>query len=104
MMRLGPTPPRSFKHKAKRSRGIGRKVEAEAAVAAKVVVSVLLGGFSVFFFLYLCELVLLRLRGLRSKLGKQGIRGPPPSFLTLREPLCHKEAPKQGLVNSNKDC
>ncbi|CAB4299787.1 unnamed protein product [Prunus armeniaca] len=55
-------------------------MEAEAAVAAKVVVSVLLGGFLVLF-LYLCELLLLRPRGLRSKLGKQGIRGPPPSFL-----------------------
>lgn len=55
-------------------------MEAEAAVAAKVIVSVLLGGFLVLF-LYLCELVLLRPRGLRSKLGKQGIRGPPPSFL-----------------------
>lgn len=56
-------------------------MEAELAVAAKMIVlSLLVGGF-VFFFSYLCEFLLLRPKSIRSKLEKQGIRGPPPSFL-----------------------
>ena len=49
-------------------------------LAAKIICSVLVGGF-LFLFLYLYELLILRPKGLRSKLQKQGIRGSPPSFL-----------------------
>ncbi|XP_062000257.1 cytochrome P450 714C2-like [Rosa rugosa] len=56
-------------------------MEAELAVAAKMVVlSVLVGGL-LFLFSYLCELLLLRPKSIRSKLEKQGIRGPCPTFL-----------------------
>ena len=58
----------------------GGKMEVELLVAAKIILSILVGGFLVLF-LYLYEILILRPKGIRSKLEKQGIRGPPPSFL-----------------------
>ncbi|KAK9911142.1 hypothetical protein M0R45_035065 [Rubus argutus] len=55
-------------------------MEVEMLVAAKIILSILVGGFLVLF-LYLYEILILRPKGIRSKLEKQGIRGPPPSFL-----------------------
>lgn len=49
-------------------------------MAAKVILSVLLGGF-VIGVLYLFEVLVLQPKRLRSKLEKQGIRGPPPTIL-----------------------
>ncbi|KAL6130534.1 hypothetical protein ACLB2K_068913 [Fragaria x ananassa] len=49
-------------------------------MAAKVILSVLLGGFVVGV-LYLFEVLVLQPKRLRSKLEKQGIRGPPPTIL-----------------------
>ncbi|TQD98186.1 hypothetical protein C1H46_016206 [Malus baccata] len=48
--------------------------------AAKMTVSALLGGF-VLFVLYVYESLVLKPKRLRSKLEKQGIRGPPPSSI-----------------------
>ncbi|XP_004307254.1 PREDICTED: cytochrome P450 734A1-like isoform 2 [Fragaria vesca subsp. vesca] len=59
----------------------GGKMEAELfVIAAKIILTVLVGGF-LFLFFYLYELLILRPEGLRSKLQIQGIKGPPPSFL-----------------------
>lgn len=58
------------------------KLKAEATMAAKMVLSVLLGGFVVLF-LYLYESLVLKPKRLRSKLEKQGIRGPSPSSVLL---------------------
>ncbi|XP_050385008.1 cytochrome P450 714C2-like isoform X2 [Argentina anserina] len=56
-------------------------MEAELAVTAeKIVLSVLVGGCLILFS-YLYDLLLLRPKSIRSKLQKQGIRGPPPTFL-----------------------
>lgn len=56
-------------------------MEAELfVIAAKIILTVLVGGF-LFLFFYLYELLILRPEGLRSKLQIQGIKGPPPSFL-----------------------
>ncbi|BFG21444.1 hypothetical protein CerSpe_077180 [Prunus speciosa] len=51
-------------------------------MAAKMILSVLLGGFVVLF-LYLYESLVLKPKRLRSKLEKQGIRGPSPSSVLL---------------------
>ncbi|XP_061998210.1 cytochrome P450 714C2-like [Rosa rugosa] len=51
-------------------------------MAAEVILSVLLGGF-VIWGLYLYEVLVLQPKRLRSKLEKQGIRGPPPSSILL---------------------
>ncbi|XP_028954638.1 cytochrome P450 714C2-like [Malus domestica] len=48
--------------------------------AAEMTVSALLGGF-VLFVLYVYESLVLKPKRLRSKLEKQGIRGPPPSSI-----------------------
>ncbi|KAG2672066.1 hypothetical protein I3843_13G021300 [Carya illinoinensis] len=52
----------------------------EQILAAKIIVSVLLGGLLVFG-LHLYDLLILKPKRLRSKLQKQAIRGPSPSFL-----------------------
>ena len=71
-------------------------MEAEFAVAAKMIVlSLLVGGF-LLFFSYLCELLLLRPKSIRSKLEKQGIRGPPPSFLIGNLPEMKRLQSKKG--------
>lgn len=49
-------------------------------LAAKIIVSVFLGGLLVFC-LHLYDSLILKPKRLRSKLDKQGIRGPSPSFL-----------------------
>ncbi|KAL6130535.1 hypothetical protein ACLB2K_068914 [Fragaria x ananassa] len=71
-------------------------MEAEFAVttAKLIVLSVLVGGFS-FLFSYLCELLLLRPKSIRSKLEKQGIRGPPPTFLLGNIPEMKRLQSKQ---------
>ncbi|CAB4299785.1 unnamed protein product [Prunus armeniaca] len=51
-------------------------------MAAKMIVSVLLGGL-VLLLLYLYESLVLKQKRLRSKLEKQGIRGPSPSSILL---------------------
>ncbi|XP_068330919.1 cytochrome P450 714C2-like isoform X1 [Pyrus communis] len=48
--------------------------------AAKIILSMLLGGFAILF-LYLYESLVLKQRRQRSKLEKQGIRGPPSSSI-----------------------
>ncbi|KAK9911141.1 hypothetical protein M0R45_035064 [Rubus argutus] len=59
----------------------GEKMKVELLlVAGKIILSILVGGFLVLF-LYLYKLLILRPKWIRSKLEKQGIRGPPPSFL-----------------------
>ncbi|XP_048427812.1 cytochrome P450 714C2-like [Pyrus x bretschneideri] len=65
--------------------------EVAAAVAANklILYSVYLGGFLVWL-LHLFELVVLRPKRLRSKLQKQGIEGPPPSFLLGNLPAMRK--------------
>ncbi|KAB2595235.1 cytochrome P450 714C2-like [Pyrus ussuriensis x Pyrus communis] len=65
--------------------------EVAAAVAANKLIlhSVYLGGFLVWL-LHLFELVVLRPKRLRSKLQKQGIEGPPPSFLLGNLPAMRK--------------
>ncbi|PRQ35911.1 hypothetical protein RchiOBHm_Chr4g0385671 [Rosa chinensis] len=58
-----------------------RKIEEELlVVVAKIILSVLAGGF-LLVFSHLYEQLILRPKGLRSKLQKQEIRGRPPSFL-----------------------
>lgn len=51
-------------------------------MAAEVILSVVLGGF-VIWALYLYEVLVLQPKRLRSKLEKQGIRGPCPSSILL---------------------
>lgn len=51
-------------------------------MAAEVILSVVLGAF-VLWALYLYEVLVLQPKRLRSKLEKQGIRGPCPSSILL---------------------
>lgn len=77
-------------------------MEAELAVAAKMIVlSLFVGGF-MFFISYLCELLLLRPKSIRSKLEKQGIRGPPPSFLIGNLPEMKRLQSKKGQSTETK--
>ncbi|OIT08229.1 PREDICTED: cytochrome P450 714C2-like [Nicotiana attenuata] len=48
--------------------------------SAKIILSLVLGGFLVFF-AHLSNILILHPRKVRSKLQSQGIKGPPPSFL-----------------------
>ncbi|KAJ0112772.1 hypothetical protein Patl1_00058 [Pistacia atlantica] len=52
----------------------------ELSLMGKMILSVVVGGL-VGLFLYLYNVMLLKPKILRSKLTKQGIRGPSPSFL-----------------------
>ena len=56
-----------------------RKMEGKAAMVIKIVGSALFGGFALLF-LYVYERLILKPKRQRSKLEKQGIRGPYPSF------------------------
>ena len=54
-------------------------MEVKAIMVTKIVGSALFGGF-VLLFLYVYERLILKPKRQRSKLEKQGIRGPYPSF------------------------
>ncbi|KAK9273369.1 hypothetical protein L1049_018179 [Liquidambar formosana] len=55
-------------------------MEAELILTAQILLSVVLGGLLVVL-VYVYNLLVLKPNGLRSKLRRQGIRGPFPSFL-----------------------
>ena len=55
-------------------------MEEELILATKIILSVFLGGLVVLL-LHLYDSLLVKPKKLRSMLQKQGINGPPPSFL-----------------------
>ncbi|XP_031264402.1 cytochrome P450 714C2-like [Pistacia vera] len=61
----------------------------ELSLMGKMILSVVVGGL-VGLFLYLYNVMLLKPKILRSKLTKQGIRGPSPSFLLANIPEMKK--------------
>ena len=61
-----------------------REEEMEGGIV-KMIVSVVLGGV-VWFLLYLYTTLIWKPKRLQSRLGKQGIRGPSPSFLVGNVP------------------
>ncbi|KAK4414305.1 cytochrome [Sesamum alatum] len=82
----------------------------EMVTAAEMVFSLVLGGF-LLLVLRFCDALLLKPRRLRSRLGKQGIRGPEPSFLygniaemkriiEAQRPLVEKSAASEELVHA----
>lgn len=72
--------------------------EVAGVAATKIILSVLVGGFLVLFF-YLCELVVFK--RLRSRLQKQGFRGPPPSFLLGNLPAIKIKIKSKSQSDSN---
>ncbi|KAL0425439.1 UNVERIFIED_CONTAM: cytochrome [Sesamum radiatum] len=82
----------------------------EMVTAANIVVSLVLGGF-LLLVLRFCDALLLKPRRLRSRLVKQGIGGPEPSFLygniaemkriiETQEPLVEKSGASGELVHA----
>ena len=55
-------------------------MEAKPTLMAKIILSVVVGGFIVLL-VHLFNLLILKPKLLRAKLQRQGIRGPSPSFL-----------------------
>lgn len=82
----------------------------EMVTAASIVFSLVFGGFLLLVLRY-CDALLLKPRRRRSRLEKQGIRGPDPSFfygniaelkriIEAQEPLVEKSAASEELLHA----